>query len=231
MESAQFFIRTFLKVAVILIPMVYYIWFKNNHIIVVVTFVLFFFIVEYFAVFKPVKNIDDKKKEILNFFIKNWIDGARYNGKKPKIRINIMLKKFRFINFHLYQYYKYKMENYSDCDLHFAISKGFAGECLKKDIENAPYLFDMRNYSKEQILRFYKFNNKLYEKTKHIKAIACVPIQKKIRSIFYPGVDKYKKIGVLCVDATDEIGADFLAEKKVLQEIKYFHELVKRIYS
>jgi len=211
--------------------MVYYIWFEKHSIIVVILFVVVFFTTEYLAVYKPVNRMHKKKKEILDFYFEKWVEGARYDGKKPKIRVSILLKKYHYINFHFLQYYQYNIEDYQDCNLHFRINKGFAGVCFKKDMANAPYLCDLREYKKEEILNYYNFNNKLYENTKHVKAITCVPMQKKTKSLFHPEVYKYKKIGVFSIDAVDEIGANFLSEKEVLQEIKYLYKFVEKIYT
>ena len=120
------------------------------------------------------------------------------------------------------------MKNYPDCNLHCSVSQGFIGECFKKAVDS--YYNDLRELTKEEILKVYKFNNKLYKKTKHIKAIVCCPLQRGKKSIFRPGVIKYKNFGVLNVDAVDNVGSDYLKEKDVLRELDHFRTLVQILY-
>jgi len=211
--------------------MVYYIWLTENVTLVVISFIVIFFMVEYLAVYKPIKNVDRTKRGILDFYFQNWVDNARYRKRRPEIRISVLLKKFHLINFHFFQYYQYNMEDYPDCNLHFWAKRGFTGECFNKDIASSPYLCDLRKYSEEEILKYYNFNKKLYERTKHIKTLVCVPLQKKVKYFPHPVVPKFKKIGLFCVDAIDNRGADFLSVKEVLQEIKFLYELVEKIYT
>lgn len=231
MGSISFFLRSALKAFIILTPLIYYGWFERYKVITILVFVVIFFIVEFFAIYKPTKKNIDRNREICDQFFGNWISGAKFNGKKPKLRINIMLKKFHIINCHFFQYYQLNMKEYPDSDLHFSIHQGFVGECFKKDVANAPYYNELRDLKGEEIFKVYKFNKKLYEKTKHIKAITCSPLQKEKMSFWRRGVKKYKKFGVLNVDAVDDVGADYLKEKEVLREIDHFRILAQIIYT
>jgi len=235
----KFIVRTFMNLIITLFPIIIILfptvlcWFKKKATIVIILFIIIFFVVKYLIVYKPIKNMEEKKRGILDVHFRNWVEGAKYKRKKPKIRVNIMLKKYHVKNFrfHFFQDYQYNMKDYPDCNLNFWIKRGFIGECFKRDIANAPYLCDLRKLTKENIFYYYNFDEELYEKTKHIKAIACVPLQKRSKSFFYPRVPKFKKIGMLCIDAVDDIGADFLYEKPVLQDIKFFSKFVEKIYT
>ena len=92
MSAFSFFIRTSLKVIIILLPLVYYEWFEKYINIVIIVFIIVFFIVQYLLVYKPIKNISNTRKSILDFLFKNWVEGARLNRKRPKIRISIATK-------------------------------------------------------------------------------------------------------------------------------------------
>lgn len=225
----RFFLETLLKSIPLFLPLIGIAFVPEYRIIATFAYFPVFFIVEYLVIYRPSKKLEDKRKDILNAYFKPWMDKARINNQKPKIRINIMLVRTWFTGKHLFQFYGYRMKGWPDADLHFSAKSGFSGWCLKERHQK-PHFEDLRNMDKETAKQRFQFNERQYQLTQHIKAIVCVPLVRTRKSWFGYG-EKQDFFGVLNVDATDDIGVDFLEVSDTLEDIYNFALFTERVFE
>lgn len=126
----RFFLETLLKSIPLLLPLIAIIYTGQYVIVVAIAYVIIFFIVEGLLIYRPAKKFEERRKDILDAYFKPWVDKAKIDGRKPKIRINVMIAKKWFTGKHLFQFYGYNMKGYPDADLHFSAKAGVSGWCL-----------------------------------------------------------------------------------------------------
>jgi hypothetical protein len=187
-----------------------------------------FVVVEYFGAYRPLKHFDDKRKELLDAFFNNFVDTAKIGDQKATIRVNIMLANWCIGSWtvlcrHFFQFYQKGMDGYPDADAHFSVCSGFCGRVFRSREAWAHYE-DLRSLTPDQ-LEGYGFSEKLQQQTRAVKAIVCVPLYRKFKSM--RGAPKVKWIGVLNVDAVDDAGADLLKQPEIQEQIEAFAEFAR----
>jgi hypothetical protein len=77
-------------------------------------------VVEYLGVYRPLQRFEDIIRKQLDFYFEPFLEGARVDGEKADLRVNIMLvRRTIFGCRHFFQYYQKNMEGYADANLHF----------------------------------------------------------------------------------------------------------------
>src|SRR5687768_590568 len=66
---------------------------------------LLLIVAEYFVIYRPLLNIEETRKRQLDLVFRQWLDGIRYQRRRPKLRINVMLVRWWFGK-RFYQYYQ-----------------------------------------------------------------------------------------------------------------------------
>jgi len=225
----RFFIETLLKSIPLFLPLIGIFYAEQYRLLATLAYFPIFFVVEYLLVYRPSKKLEERRKDILNVYFKRWVENARINKQKPRIRINVMLVKTWFTGKHLFQFYGYNMKGWPDADLHLSVKSGLCGSCLEQRCQEA-YFEDLRGIDEKTAKQRFQFNKEQYELTKHIKAIVCVPLVKTRKSWLSYG-EKQDFFGVLNVDTVDDIGIDFLQNDKTLEDIYNFALFIERVFE
>jgi hypothetical protein len=193
--------------------------------------IVFLFATEYYSIYRPIKSLNDVRTKLLDGFLKQWLDGAEINGKKPKLRLNVMLKCRPPEHFFLesfVQFYQLNMQGWPDANLSYLITKGFSGKIFKNRHQETYYV-DLRQLDPREIEKDYRWTRREANDTRHVKAIACVPLIRSGKSII--GAPKEIGIGVLNIDATDDLGAVFLAQQETLERITTLGKIVQSAFD
>jgi len=225
----RFFLETLLKSIPLLLPLIGVIYAKQYVIIITVAYVTIFFIVEWLLVYKPSKRFEDRRRSILDAYFRPWVDKSEVDGRRPTIRISVMIVKKWFAGEYLFPLYSYNMKGYPDADLHFSAKVGVSGWCLQKRYQE-PHFEELRNITAEKAKERFLFNEKLYERTKHIKAIVCMPLVRTHKRWLGYG-EKQDFFGVLNVDAVDDFGVNFLQNDETLEDIYSFGIFIQRVFE
>lgn len=225
-----FYLRTLVRALPLLLPLVPALYLERYRLPASITYLVLFFVVEYFAIYRPEKSWEAKRRRILDAFLTQWVDESRYGDTRPEIRINVMLVRWFGLGRRFFQVYEYRMKGWPDSTLHFSVRKGFCGECFGKGGPKTYYV-DLRGQPADTIKNTYNLNDEEYKKTAHIRAIACRVLAKEAKRVWRPEVIGYKYLGVLNVDAVDDAGAEFLQQPEVLEKITNFGTLIEAIYE
>ena len=180
--------------------------------------------VEYIGVVRPLRDLEGIVRKQFDFFFQPFVDRAEFMGQKADIRINVMLVKWFWFRRHLYQYYQIGMKGFPDSDLHFSIKRGASGRALAGKMEKV-YYRDLRNDSPDRAKRRYKWSQKELEAVQHVLAVAVIPLCRERKTL--RGHIRYQYIGTLNVDATNNEGADLLANPDIQQQIRGFAAFVQ----
>lgn len=225
----RFFLETLLKSIPLLLPLIAIIYTGQYVIVVAIAYVIIFFIVEGLLIYRPAKKFEERRKDILDAYFKPWVDKAKIDGRKPKIRINVMIAKKWFTGKHLFQFYGYNMKGYPDADLHFSAKAGVSGWCLTQR-DDKPKFEELGDMTLEEAKRRFQFSKELYEKTRHIKAIVCRPLVRTHNRWLGYG-EKQDFFGVLNIDAVDDVGVNFLQNDETLEDIYNFGIFIQRVFE
>ncbi len=248
-NSMKFVFDMALKLAVRVFPLLGVFAVQKYKIAIVSVYIVAFTLSEYFLLVRPERRLQERVHKILDHILKPLIDNARYKRKKPSLRVNIMrVKPFRYalytrfsrwpvpefllkiIEPRFVQIYEYGMTGHTDTNLSIKASRGFCGHCFSRQMQKTYYI-DTRDMEQKDAEQVYLISHDEYEKTKHITAITCTPLIRKKKSLFGRDLPEDQYFGVLNIDATDDIGADYLQQEKVLKEIEALSVIVQEMYS
>lgn len=176
---------------------------------------------EYFGIFRPLQNIEETRKRQLDFVIKPWLEGVRYQRRSPKLRVNVMLVRWRF-GWRFYQFYQLNMDGDADANLSFSVNRGFCGDVFRNHSQKAKYR-DLRKMSIQE--QSEAFGWKDHDKTTHLKAIACSALYKETKTL--RGAVRHRYFGVLNIDAIDDDGAEFLGSTEALNQVTKLAKFVQ----
>jgi hypothetical protein len=175
--------------------------------------VLIITITEYVAILRPLSNIHEVRKKLLDFYLKSFVQTARINGQQPGLRVNLMVVGWNWtLRRHLFQYYQFNMEKWPDANLHFPIRRGCCGAALATR-QHRVHFTDLRTVEREA----FGLSKQQSRATSHVLAVATVPLYREVKTL--RGVSLWNYFGVLNIDAIDELGADFLASEEVHEHI------------
>jgi hypothetical protein len=122
------------------------------------------------------------------------------------------------------QYYQLNMEGEPDANLSFSVKKGFCGEVFRSGTQRAKFR-DLRALSAEEQSAEFNFGKRELARISHVKAVACAALYKEGKT--FRGAIKQKYFGVLNVDATDDLGAEYLADPEVLNQVAFMAKFVQ----
>jgi hypothetical protein len=182
---------------------------------------------EYFGIYRPLLNIEEARKRVLDLVFKDWLDSIRLGRRRPNLRVNVMLRRWWF-GWRFYQYYQLNMDGDPDANLSFSVKRGFCGQVFGSHTQKARYR-DFRQLSDEEQSREFKWTKSECRQTAHVKAIACAGLYRECRS--FRGVLKHRYFGVLNVDATDDDGADFLDSDEALDDVTRLAKIAQVIFA
>lgn len=183
---------------------------------------------EYVGIFQPLAKLEETKKKLVDPYIKPWVDKAEIEGRKPKIRVNVMTVKWHWFRKCFFQYYQYKMDGYPDSDLYFPISRGFCGQVLANKLQDT-YYKDLRGEQGAAGPTSYSFNKKQIEATRHVKAVTSTPLFRKKHC--WNGRTKHEWFAVMNVDAVDDAGAEYLGKEETLETIRSWAEFMQTAFE
>jgi hypothetical protein len=248
-NSMKFVFDIVLKLAVRVFPLLGVFAVQKYKIAIVSVYAVVFALSEYFLLVRPEKRLQERAHKILDHILKPLIDNARYKRKKPSLRINIMRVRpfwyalyvrfsrwpvpeffLKIIEPSFIQIYEYGMTGQPDANLSIKASRGFCGHCFRRQMQQT-YYKDTRDMNQQDAELIYMISHDEYEKTKHITAITCTPLIRKKKSLFGRELPEDQYFGVLNIDATDDVGADYLKQEKVLKEIEALSVIVQEMYS
>ena len=193
--------------------------------------ILILAVTEYYAVFRPYKSLRDVREKLLDGFFKQWIDTATINGRRPKLRINVMLKRFpptRLFRPTFVQFYQLGMAGYPDANLVFSIDKGFGGKVFRKKRQEANYR-DLRDLSATDQIREFGWSDAEIEMLQGVTSVVSVPLFRSTRT--WGGAPRQISIGLLNVDSLDADGASFLAQETTLNYITGLARVVQSAFE
>lgn len=225
----RFFLETLLKSLPLLLPLIGIIYAGQYVIVATIAYVVIFLIVEWFLVYRPSKNFEDRRRDILDAYFKPWVAKAEVEGQKPEIRISVMIVKKWFTGKHLFQFYGYNMKGWPDGDLHFSAKVGVSGWCLSQRYQGT-YFEKLGDLTPQDAKTRFQFNEKLYEQTKHIKAIVSMPLVRTHKAWLRHG-EKQDFFGVLNIDAVGDVGVKFLEDNDTLEDIYNFGIFIERAFE
>lgn len=159
----------------------------------------------------------------MDCFIKPFVSTATYGRKKVKLRVNVVLIRRYWFSMHLFQFYQHGMSGFPDANLHFSVHKGLCGRALMEHTQKVSYI-DLRKTPWDG-----EFTDKEVQQTKHIKAIATIPLLRETKTFMGRPTTEY--FGCLNIDSTDDLGADFLSAKAAQEQILALAELVQTTFS
>ncbi len=264
----RFILDTLLKAAVRLVPLFAIFILPKYRLIFAGVYVVVLGVSEYISVAQPEKRLRERTQRILDSHFRPWVTGAKYEKRKPSIRVNVMLvntrrlavyRVLRRANEYLttrglnvalgrlrmplsrpwitawlepkfVQVYEHGMSGWPDANLSLPVETGFVGECFPKNTKNT-YYKDMRGKTFEELNAIQKLTQKEFELTKHITAITCTTLMRKKKRIYGRRLPEEEYFGVLNIDATDNDGANYLSQKKVLEAVRSFGVVVEEIYA
>lgn len=187
--------------------------------------IVFLILVEYLGVYRPSQKFEDVVRKQFDFYFEPFVSGAKFSdGTKADIRVNLMLIRWWFFRRHFFQYYQQGMRGWSDSNLHFPIGCGLCGKARKDGSDTVTYR-DLRPDTAESAATEFNWSAKRFEATKHVRAVAAVPLFRESKA--FGGPIRHYCFGVLNVDATNDAGAEFLADPIIQQQIKDFSNFVE----
>jgi hypothetical protein len=184
-------------------------------------------VAEYFGVYRPQLNIEDARRKILDLIFKKWLEDVRYQRRKPKLRVNVMIRKWWF-GWKFFQYYQLNMDSGRDANLVFSVKQGFCGHVFATGSQQAQYR-DLRKMTPEEQSAQFKWSKRQFAQTAHVKAIACTVLSKEGKSLL--GAVRYRYFGVLNVDAIDDDGASFLDSEEALDDVTRLAKIAQAIFD
>src|SRR5260221_1049301 len=179
---------------------------------------------EYLGIYRPLQNFEDTKRKQLDVFFQFFVETAQIGDFKASIRVNVMLAQWNWVGRHFFQYYQYQMDGYPDANLHFCTKKGLCGEVFHKRKSEVIYA-DLRQLTRADAKRIYHFTDDEINASEHVKAVVCVPLFRKRRTLRGTNHDKY--YGVLNIDALDDAGVELLKKEEIQKQIKAFAAFVQ----
>ena len=188
-------------------------------------------VTEYYAAFRPAKSLRDVREKLLDGFFKQWIDTATINGRKPKLRVNVMLKRFppeRLFHPTFVQFYQLGMAGYPDANLAFSIHKGFGGKVFQRQRQEANYR-DLRGLSTSEQKKEFGWTDGEIEMLLGVSAVVSVPLFRSTRT--WSGAPRQISIGLLNVDSMDADGASFLSQETTLNYITGLARVVQSAFE
>lgn len=201
--------------------------FSTNNAVKAVVFstaVVVLIVVEYLGVYRPLQRFEDIIRKQLDFYFEPFLEGARVDGEKADLRVNIMLVRRTIFGRQFFQFYQKNMEGYADANLHFPIKSGLCGYAFRKGSQVVMYR-DLRNDTPEVAQRKFRWSKEQSDLTQHVKAVATIPLYRQ-RTAFR-GHIAHKYYGVLNIDATNEAGVEFLSDAAVQEQIVGFAQFVQ----
>lgn len=182
-------------------------------------------LVEYLGVYRPAQRFEEIVRKQFDFYFEPFVTGATFiDGTKAKIRVNLMLIRWRIFGWHLVQYYQQGMAGHPDANLHFPAYAGVCGQAVQNKSDTLVYR-DLRHHTAETAKSEYKWAPKHFAITSHVRAVASVPLFRERKT--FTGKIKHDCFGVLNVDAIDDVGAEFLADPIIQQQIKDYSTFVQ----
>jgi hypothetical protein len=172
---------------------------------------------EYFGIFRPLVSLEEHKINLLDYYIDKFVKTAAINDEKITVRVNIMIVKWNWYDRHFFQYYQHGMAGHPDGDLHFAINKGFCGAIFKKRVHEVHFV-DLTKMKRRLIKKTFSLSESEIESTANIKAIACIPLYRQMKS--WRCNPKTIYFGVLNVDTEEKKGVEFLKSPEIQKQIK-----------
>jgi hypothetical protein len=186
--------------------------------------ILVLILVEYLGVYRPLQHLEDVIRKQLDFYFEPFLHDAQVDGAHAELRVNIMLVRWTILGRHFFQYYQKNMEGHPDANLHFSIKCGLCGYAFRKNSHEVIYR-DLRNDTPDAARRKFHWSQKQFDITNHVKAVATIPLYHQQTAL--RGHIKHKYFGILNVDATNDAGAEFLADESVRAQIKGFAGFVQ----
>jgi hypothetical protein len=182
-------------------------------------------LVEYLGVYRPSQRFEEVVRKQFDFYFEPFVTGATFSdGTKAGIRVNLMLIKWRFFGRHLVQYYQQGMKGHPDSNLHFPMHAGVCGQAVKNKSDTVTYRH-LRGDTQAIAKSEYKWSAKHFGLTTHVRALVTVPLFRERKT--FGGSIKHQCFGVLNVDAIDDVGAEFLADPIIQQQIKDYSAFVQ----
>jgi hypothetical protein len=198
---------------------------ENAKLTVFVIAILCLILAEYVGVYRPLSHFENVVRAQLDIYFEPFVKGATFiDGTKADIRVNIMLIRRRFFRRHLFQYYQQGMKGFPDANLHFPIRCGLCGWAVRNESDVVTYR-DLRHDTAETSKDEFNWSEKQFAATAHVHAVATVPLFRERGTL--GGHIKHDCFGVLNVDATNDAGAEFLADPVIQEQIKDFSNFVE----
>jgi hypothetical protein len=172
---------------------------------------------EYFGIYRPLVNLEEYKRKLLDHYYGDFIKTAAIGNEKITVRINIMIARWNWFGLHFFQYYQNGMAGHSDANLHFHIKKGFCGKVFREKSHEVRFV-DLTKMKKKTQKNTFGFSDKEIEITDNIKAIVCIPLFRQVKTI--RGNPNTKFFGVLNVDTLQDKGVEFLKSPQIQKQIK-----------
>ncbi len=187
--------------------------------------ILLLIFVEYIGVYRPLNHFEKVVKSQFDFYFEPFVNGATFiDGTKADIRVNLMLIKRWFFRRHLFQYYQQGMKGFPDANLHFPIRCGLCGRAVRNKSDTVTYR-DLRCDTAATAKSEFDWSAKQFAATTHVRAVATVALFRERKT--FGGHIKHYCFGVLNVDATNDAGAEFLADPEIQEQIKEFSNFVQ----
>src|ERR1043166_686592 len=187
--------------------------------------IVFLILVEYLGVYRPSQRFEDVVRKQFDFYFEPFVTEAKFiDGTKADIRVNLMLVRWWFFRRHFFQYYQQGMKGFADSNLHFPIACGLCDKARKDGSDTVTYR-DLRPDTAAIAAKEFNWSKKQFRDTKHVCAVATVPLFRESRA--FGGPIRHYCFGVLNVDATNDAGAEFLADPIIQQQIKDFSNFVE----
>jgi hypothetical protein len=185
-------------------------------------------IVDWIGVARPVKRFEERRKRLADSYIKPWLGEARIGDARPALRANVMIvRRTWYFRKQFVQCYEQGMQGWPDTNLRFPITRGFCGQIFAQGIQDTFYK-DLRTATADQ-LASYGWTQKEQSVTKHVKAVTSTPLLR-TREHNHGGTHQ-EYFGVLNIDATDDLGAEYLANQEVLEKIRSFAEFFQTTFG
>jgi len=212
---------------------------------------------EYYLLLRPQARLEHRMKAVMDFHIGGWVRRARYfrrseapaPPRRPSLRVNVMLMNptsmrvsrwlwnhgapkwmIKLSESRLTQVYEYGMSGHTDANVSWAVDCGFCGQCMSKQKKETAYL-QLSGLTDRQVVQSFGLSAEEYRRTNHITAITCTTLVRRVRRFFGRTLPEDEYFGVLNIDAIDEIGALFLAQPRILEEIRALSVIVETIYE
>jgi hypothetical protein len=164
--------------------------------------------------------VDETRRKQFKFYLGRFADSARIDGVPAAIRVNVMFKRLTWSGRRFFQYYQHNMAGWPDADLSFSAKRGLCGRALREKSHDVVYRTKAQLDAED-----FGFSNEERERSKHITAVATIPLYRERKT--FRGNVAYKYFGVLNVDATDAAGATLLADTQIQEQIRALAEFIQ----